>query len=599
MKTKLLLTLILFQVSLFFSQEKCGFTKKQEQFFAENPLAKKAHDAIELNLLKTGVQEYLQQKNTNANGVHEIPVVVHLMNDGTSPLRTDQEVITWIENCNKFFDTTFGGEWLAEGNGGTAFPVKLVLAKRSPNCTTTTGINQINVTSTYPQYSQKGLDADNSDGVTEGQLMALSRWDPQVYYNIYVVNTFDSTPITETAGLQGYAYFPATPDSNFGTFMKASVVIDTNDPTTLPHEFAHSMGLDHPFVTGSTTSCPTVTAGGCAVDNDKVCDTPSTKSLLEVNNLPSNSDPNECDAAGWNNVQFNVMNYTNTSKLFTPGQRDRALAMFLASRENLTKSLGGTGVSANNSETVKATACTPPSTSANLGNFAFGMTLVEIGNIKNSSDPSISSNNNKAYYDYTTNSCLTKAFTTDLVISNNPQSIKIKNGGPNNGVYSAWIDYNNDGSFSANELFVTDQAIAGDNESIFNFSIPTTGVTLDTPIRMRVIGDSGASSSDPCGSRTYGEVEDYIVTLRANALGVEDIVSKISLSPNPTSNIVKINYDKIISKVTVFNIAGQSVFTQNYNKENITLDISHLSPAIYFLKISSEDTIITRKVIKQ
>lgn len=597
MKTKLLLTLILFQVSLFFSQEKCGFTKKQEQFFAENPLARKAHDEIELNLLKTGVQEYLQQKKTNANGVYEIPVVVHLMNDGTSPLRTDQEIITWIENCNKFFDTTFGGEWLTEGNGGTTFSVKLVLAKRSPDCSTTTGINQINVTGTYSEYSSKGLNSDNSDGVTEAQLRALSRWDPQVYYNIYLVNTFDSTPITQTSGLQGYAYFPTTPDSAYGTVMKASVVIDTIDPTTLPHEFGHSMGLDHVFDSGTTTACPTVTSG-CAVDNDKVCDTPATKSLLSVNNLPSNSDPNDCDTAGWNNVQFNVMNYTRTSKLFTPGQRDRALAMFLASRENLTKSLGATAVGANNSNTVK-TICIPPSTSSNTGDFAFGMTLVEIGNIKNSSESSISSNNNKAYYDYTTNSCLTNAFTTDLVISNNPQPIKIKNGGPNNGIYSAWIDYNNDGSFSTNELFVTDQTINGYSESTFNFSIPANGVTLDTPIRMRIIGDRTASSSDSCGTRDYGEVEDYIVTLKANVLGVKDIVSKISLSPNPTSNIVKINYDKIISKVTVFNTAGQSVFTKNYNKENITLDISHLYPAIYFLKINSEDRIITQKVIKQ
>ena len=393
------------------------------------------------------------------------------MNDGTTPLRTEEEIITWIDNCNKFYDTTFGGEWLTEANGGTVIPFRLVLAKRNPSCEATSGINQINVTSTYAKYSEKGLNSDNEDGVSEAQLRALSRWDPQMYYNIYVVNTFDSTPITQTGGLQGYAYFPTTPDSFYGTFMKSSVVVDKNDPTTLPHEFGHAMGLHHPFRTGSTSSCPTVSPEGCSVDNDLVCDTPSTISLLNTNPLPTNEDVNGCDNAGWNNVQFNVMNYTSSSRLFTPGQKDRALAMFLASRENLTKSLGGISPTGNTPESVVETTCVPPSLGANIGNFQFGMTLVEIGSIKNNSDASNSSNSNKAYYDYTTNGCLTNAYSTELVVANNPQTIKLQNGGPNPGIYSAWIDYNNDGLFSSEELIVTDQSIRSTSDVEFSFTM--------------------------------------------------------------------------------------------------------------------------------
>jgi len=581
-----------------FSQEKCGFTKHQENFFNQNPRAKLAHDEVELNLLKTDIQEFLNKKNANATAVYEIPVVVHLMNDGTTPLRTDAEIITWIENCNKFYETTFGGDWLTEANGGTVIPFKLVLAKRNPNCTATNGINQINVTSTYAQYSEKGLNSDNEDGVTQTQLKDLSRWDPQMYYNIYVVNTFDSTPIVQTGGLQGYAYFPTTPDAFYGTFMKASVVIDSGDPTTLPHEFGHSMGLDHPFNSGTTTECPTVTAGGCSVDNDKVCDTPSTKSLLGAS-LPSNSDNNPCDTDGWNNVQFNVMNYTSSSRLFTPGQKDRGVAMFLASRENLTKSLGGTAPSGTAPVAVISTSCVPSSVSVNTGNYAFGMTLVEIGSIKNSSSASVTSNSNRVYYNYTTSSCLTTAFTAELAVASNPQSIKIQNGGPNDGIYSAWIDYNNDGDFSSDELIIIDRMISGDSEKTLIFTIPTSGVTLDVPLRFRVIGDSNASSTTPCGQLQYGEVEDYSIVLKANALSVEDFVSKPFISPNPSVGIVNINYDKNISEVTVINVSGQSVLNKKYNKSNITLDINHLSPAIYFIRITSENRITTQKIIKE
>ena len=199
---------------------------------------------------------------------------------------------------------------------------------------------------------------------------------------------------------------------------------------------------------------------------------------------------------------------------------------------------------------------------------------------------------------------MTSAFTTDLVVANNPQSIKLANEGTNAGKYSAWIDYNNDGSFSSSELVVADEIIgvgsfATPTEKIFNFTIPTTGVTLDIPLRMRVVGDSNESSTTPCGQLQYGEVEDYSVVLKANALSVEDFVSKPLISPNPSLGIVNINYDKNISQVTVINVSGQSVLNKKYNKSNITLDINHLSPAIYFIRITSENRITTQKIIKE
>ncbi len=602
--------LLVVGVSLFsytFAQtgEPCGYEKTQGELERKNPEIRKARLDAEAKLLAMDVQKYvqnqLQGKSAATTTVYEVPVVVHLMNDGTTPLKTDAEIITWIDNANKYFATTFGAPVYTVAEGNTIIPIKLVLAKRSPNCTTTTGINQINVTATYPQYSAKGCNSSNTDGVSDAQLRALSRWDPQSYYNMYIVNTFDSAPASNPSGLQGYAGAPTNPDDAFDTFMKATVV--TSSQSTLPHEFAHSMGIHHPFRNGSETACPTVTSGGCATDNDMVCDTPSTKNLLSTNPLPANGDTNPCDTAGWNNVQFNIMNYTSSPRMFTVGQKDRGIALFLQYRKNLTKSLGATALTGAHTF-VSATTCTPPATPTNTGNFQFGPTLVKIGAIDNTSSGSNTSNNNKVHYDYTTSSCISNAFKTTLSTANNPQTLTVACQA-NNNTFSAWIDYNNSGTFESNELIVTDQVVTKDVNTNFTFNIPTTGVTLNTPLRMRVIADGQDSSTTPCGQLAYGQVEDYEVTIVNTVLGTTEIAPAekgIKIYPNPAKDgLFYIMLDKSASStvdVTITDAAGRQVLKSKNKVENNFVTInSNLKPGLYFVNVNNGGKMISEKLI--
>jgi hypothetical protein len=599
MKKTLLFFTLLFNITMAMAQAPCATDKHHNDLMESNPAAKQAYLEAEYRLLHTDIQQFLQRNGANSTTIYEIPVVVHLMNDGTTPLKTDAEIIAWVNNCNKFYDTTFGGDWLTAANGGTVIPFKLVLAKRSPSCASTTGIVQFNVTATYPQYSTKGCNSSNTDGVSNVQLRALSRWDPQVYYNMYVVNTFDSTPISNIYGLQGYAGFPTNPDSGYDTFMKASVVTNTSDPTTLPHEFGHSMGLHHPFNTGSTTNCPTVSTG-CAADNDLVCDTPSTKSLLGVNPLPANGSVNPCDAAGWNNVQYNVMNYTNSNRLFTAGQKDRAVASFLLSRLNLTKSLGGTALSGTPA-TVAATTCIPPAAPDVTGNFNFGPTKVVIGTIDNTSDGSMLSNSNQVLYDYTAKSCLTTAFKTNLAVSSNPQTLTL-GCTTNTNSFSAWIDYDSNGIFETNELIVNNQILAPATNGVYNFNIPSSGVTLNTPLRLRVIGDRSSSdvSTTPCAQLARGQVEDYEVTITAVPLATENFdFTTLNVYPNPTANVLNIDLDKNIEEISVTNILGQTVLSKSINQSKTSIDLSNFAPATYFVKITTDGNSKVIKIVRQ
>ena len=87
-------------------QEPCNFDKVQAAIEAKDPNVKKTRLEAEARLLATDIQKYLMDQGITgknvADAVYDIPVVVHLMNDGTAPLKTDAEINAWIENCNKF-----------------------------------------------------------------------------------------------------------------------------------------------------------------------------------------------------------------------------------------------------------------------------------------------------------------------------------------------------------------------------------------------------------------------------------------------------------------------------------------------------------------
>ena len=597
MKKTVFIIIIFLQHYSIFCQESCGTDKYHEDLFATHPEEKKAYLEKEAQLLYEDIQQYLKRISLNTTTVYEIPVVVHLMNDGTKPLRTNAEIIKWIDNCNKYYDNTYGGEWYTTAQGGTIIPFKLVLAKRSPTCESTTGIVQVNVTATYPQYTTKGSNYDRADGVSAEQLRALSRWEPQAYYNIYIVNTFDSISVNQVAGLQGYAGFPSVSDAFYDTFIKATNVISLANMTTLSHEFGHAMGIHHPFLNGSDTTCPTVSAGGCTKDNDFVCDTPATKSLLGVPS-PSNDSVNPCDAQGWKNVQYNTMNYTVSKRLFTPGQRDRGLSLFLFSRLNLTKSLGATAI-VGSTPKVMATLCKPPTNPINRADLQFGPTKVILGSINNSSQGSNKSNSNKVFYDYTENSCFSTAFKTSLTMSSNPQNLILRCSAATN-IFSAWIDYNNNGVFETSELIVVDKSVPFGIDRSFKFSIPASGVILNTPLRMRVIADSVNSSAAPCGQRTDGQIEDYELTIIDDLLSLEKFdFAKLKIYPNPTRSNLSIEFDKIIEEITITDILGQTLLSKNIKESKAVIDVSSLTSGTYFVKVTSGGNSKITKVMRE
>ena len=92
----------------------------------------------------------------------------------------------------------------------------------------------------------------------------------------------------------------------------------------------------------------------------------------------------------------------------------------------------------------------------------------------------------------------------------------------------------------------------------------------------------------------------FAVTVTTSNLANENFELKdLKYYPNPTSDILNINYSEIIIDIEVSNVLGQKLIIQKNNKNNYKLDLSSLPNAAYFVKITTFDKEKTIKVLKQ
>jgi hypothetical protein len=75
--------------------------------------------------------------------------------------------------------------------------------------------------------------------------------------------------------------------------------------------------------------------------------------------------------------------------------------------------------------------------------------------------------------------------------------------------------------------------------------------------------------------------------------------ANIVLYPNPTSSIVTIELGNLtVTKMELLSMNGQVIFTSSAIENVITLNLSQYSDGIYFVRILTGDSIVTKKIIK-
>lgn len=128
-----------------------------------------------------------------------------------------------------------------------------------------------------------------------------------------------------------------------------------------------------------------------------------------------------------------------------------------------------------------------------------------------------------SYNDYT-------ATYSTQVNQNGVYTMTLTNGGYL-GLFAAWIDYNQDGTFDLSEqILLTPDTITAFGTYSAPITIPNTSTLGLTRMRVREVYSFSAIALDPCLSYTYGEAEDYTIEILGGA--ATDLATTKIVSPS-------------------------------------------------------------------
>ncbi len=471
----------------------CSADENLERLLSINPEAKQNMRNIE-----TFTQNYISNlKNQREEAtVYTIPVVVHVLYSNSSLNISQAQINSQIDVLNEDFRKTNSDYTLtpSEFAGSVAdSEIEFVLASTDPNGNPTNGVTRTSTSVT--SFSTNDQMKFSSQGGKDA-------WNTQKYLNIWVC--------VMSGGTLGYAQFPGSGAANtdgvvirttaFGNTGNVSAPFDKGRTAT--HEVGHWLNLRH--IWGD---------GACGAD-DFVSDTPiAAASNGGCPTYPKKSCSNN---GGFTSDMFmNYMDYTNDAcmYMFTTGQKNRMRAVMAGFRSDLATTTGGGGG-------------TPPTTSycASKGNSVADEWIagVKVGSLNKTSGA------NGGYADFTSNSVsLAKGSSNTVTLTPGFAGTSY------NEYWKIWIDFNNDGDFSDSNELVYDAGSVSSAVRTGTIAIPSSVSTGST--RMRVSMKYNGAQTE-CETFSYGEVEDYTVTITGASAPSCGVPSGLSSSSVTTSS---------------------------------------------------------------
>lgn len=86
-------------------------------------------------------------------------------------------------------------------------------------------------------------------------------------------------------------------------------------------------------------------------------------------------------------------------------------------------------------------------------------------------------------------------------------------------------------------------------------------------------------------------------------LGTDNFLAqKFNIYPNPATHVVNITNSEniLVNKVTIYDIAGKQLNTQNFNNEtDLQLNVAHLASGTYMLHLQTNEGTAVKKIVKK
>ena len=84
-------------------------------------------------------------------------------------------------------------------------------------------------------------------------------------------------------------------------------------------------------------------------------------------------------------------------------------------------------------------------------------------------------------------------------------------------------------------------------------------------------------------------------------IGVEELSGQysLSISPNPTNGVIKIQSEKMIKEIAVIDASGRVLISQKVNNINVSIDITDLESGVYFVRSEIGSELIVERVMRQ
>ncbi len=474
MKNLLFFLISLTSLVSFGQQRSCHTMENHERLLMEDP-----HLYERISKIEQFTNFAISSGKVSHNkAVITIPVVVHVVYNTSAQNVSDAQIQSQIDVLNKDFrklntdlnliPSTFSS-LVADAE------INFCLANRDPSGNATTGIIRV-------QTSQTSF--STNDGMKSASSGGSNAWSTNQYLNIWVCNM--------SGGILGYAQFPGGAAATdgvvigytcFGTTGTAQAPF--NKGRTATHEVGHWLNLRHIW-------------GDATCGSDLVSDTPVHNTSNYA--CPSHPRANSCGTSA--EMFMNYMDYVDDAcmQMFSNGQKARMQALFVSggARASLATSLGCSGSTGGGTTTPAYCAATGSNTQ-----FEW-ISNVKFNTINNTSTGS------GGYANYTSiSTTVNKGTAYPLTLTPSFASTAYPE------YFNVYMDYNGDLDFAdAGELVYSSPGTTAAVTS--SITVPTTAITGN--VRMRVIMKDGAITS-PCESFTYGEVEDYTLSIQPGTTG--------------------------------------------------------------------------------